>query len=80
MFKLINLALSLPVATTSVERAFSAMNIVKTRSRNRMEDQSMNDNLVTYIEKDVFKCVTNEAIMQRFQNMKTCKGLLLLLE
>jgi hypothetical protein len=40
----------------------------------------MNDNLVTYIEKDVFNCVTNEAIMQRFHNMKTRKGFLLLLE
>jgi hypothetical protein len=31
----------------------------------------MNDNLVTYIEKDVFSYVINETIMQRFQNMKT---------
>ena len=27
----------------------------------------MNDNLVTYIEKDIFDSVKNETIMQRFQ-------------
>jgi len=31
--------LIIPVATTTVERAFSAMNIVKNRLRNRMGDQ-----------------------------------------
>jgi hAT family C-terminal dimerisation region len=80
VYKLIKLALILPVATASVERAFSSMSIIKTRLRNRMGDEWMNDNLVTYIEKDVFRCVTNETIMQKFQNMKTRRGLLLLLE
>ena len=30
----------------------------------------MNDCLVTYIEKDIFKIIECEEIMQRFQNMK----------
>ncbi|TVU51341.1 hypothetical protein EJB05_02760, partial [Eragrostis curvula] len=38
VYRLIELALLLPVATASVERAFSAMNIVKTHLRNRMKD------------------------------------------
>ena len=62
------------MATTSVERAFSAMKIVKNRLRNRMGDSLMNDCLITYIEKDVFEMVDNEAIIQRFQNMKTRRG------
>jgi hypothetical protein len=33
----------------------------------------MNDCLITYIEKDIFKTI-NEEIMQRFQGMKTCRG------
>lgn len=65
------LSLILPVATTTVERSFSAMNIVKNRLHNRMGDQWMNDCLVTYIEKDIFKTISNEKIMQRFQGMKT---------
>jgi len=31
----------------------------------------MNDNLVIYIEKDIFDKIDNEAIMERFQNIKT---------
>jgi hAT family C-terminal dimerisation region len=68
------LALILPVATASVERVFSAMNVVKNRLRNKIGDQWMNDCLITYIEKDFFDCVDNERIIQRFQNMKTRGG------
>jgi hAT family C-terminal dimerisation region len=50
VYKLLSLALILSVATASVERAFSAMNVVKEISRNRMRDQWLNDCLVTYIE------------------------------
>ncbi|KAJ0982260.1 hypothetical protein J5N97_010515 [Dioscorea zingiberensis] len=50
----VKLALILPVSTTSVERVFSAMKIVKNRLRNRMGDSWMNDCLITYIEKEIF--------------------------
>jgi hypothetical protein len=67
-----DIALILPVATLTVERAFSAMNIIKNRLRNKIEDRWMiNDCLVTYIEKYIFKTISNEKIMQRFQGMKT---------
>ena len=39
VYLLLTLALILPVAITSVERVFSAMNIVKNRLRNRMGDE-----------------------------------------
>ena len=71
VYLLLKLAMILPVATATVERAFSAMKLIKSRLRNRMCDQWMNDCLVTYIEKDVFDGITNEDIMLRFQNMKT---------
>ena len=74
VYLLLKLALILPVATASIERSFSAMDIVKNRLRNRMEDDWMNDNLVTDIEKDVFDSVKNEAIMQRFQKMYPRRG------
>ena len=66
--------LVLLVAIATVERAFSAMNIIKDRLRNRIGDQWMNDNLVTYIEKDIFKTIDCEEIMQWFQNMKNRRG------
>ncbi|XP_039145552.1 uncharacterized protein LOC120282770 [Dioscorea cayenensis subsp. rotundata] len=53
VYRLIELALVLPVVTASVERAFSAMNIVKTDLRNKMGDEWMDDSMIVYIEKEV---------------------------
>ena len=64
------LTLILSVVTTTVERVFSTMNIIKNRLHNRMGDQWINDCLVTYIEKDVFKTIECEEIIKQFQNMK----------
>jgi hypothetical protein len=52
VYLLLKLVLTLPVTTTSVERAFSAMNLVKSKSRNRMSD-SLEDILTTFIERDM---------------------------
>ncbi|KAK9990032.1 hypothetical protein SO802_025017 [Lithocarpus litseifolius] len=71
VYLLVKLALTLPVATATVERSFSAMKYIKNELRNRMGDQWMNDCLIVYIEKDVARSIDNETIMQRFQNMKT---------
>ncbi|KAL6526048.1 hypothetical protein OROHE_015572 [Orobanche hederae] len=71
VYLLIKLALTLPVATASVERAFSAMNIVKTDLRNKMGGDFLTDCLVCYIERDVFLGIDNETIIQYFQEMRT---------
>lgn len=76
VYLLVTLALLLPVATATVERVFSAMNYVKSRLRSRMGDEWLNDNLVVYIEKDVFDCIDNEIILQHFQHMKSRGGIL----
>ncbi|KAK4278543.1 hypothetical protein QN277_016378 [Acacia crassicarpa] len=70
VYLLLKLALTLPVATASVERAFSAMKHIKTDLRNRIGDEWLNDCLVPYIEKDVFDSIDNEAIMIEFQKVK----------
>ncbi|CAM8883458.1 unnamed protein product [Rhodiola kirilowii] len=71
VYRLIELILVLPVATATVERAFSAMAFIKTDLRNKMGDEFLNDCLICYIEKDIFKGIDNEVIIQHFQNMKT---------
>ena len=38
MFKLINIMLTLPVGTATVERSFSQMKMIKTRLRNHLND------------------------------------------
>ncbi|XP_019262436.1 PREDICTED: zinc finger MYM-type protein 1-like [Nicotiana attenuata] len=74
VFRLVKFALLLPVATATVERAFSAMKLIKTDLRNRMDDELLSGCLVPYIEKEVFSNISNEAIMDTFQNMKTSRG------
>jgi hypothetical protein len=71
VYRLIELILVLHVAIATVERAFSAMNIIKTDLRNKMEDDFLTDCLVCYIEKDIFKSIDNEVILQHFQTMRT---------
>ena len=66
VYSLVTLALILLVAIAIVERAFSVMNIIKNRLRNQIRDQWMNDCLVTFIEKDIFKTIKCEEIMQWF--------------
>ena len=63
IYSLVTLALILLVATTTVKRAFSTMNIIKNRLCNQIGDQWMNDCLVTYIKKDIFKTIKCEEIM-----------------
>jgi hypothetical protein len=42
------------VATTSVERVFSAMTFVKNKLRSKMGDNLLDDCLVTFVERDIF--------------------------
>ncbi|XP_019084380.1 PREDICTED: uncharacterized protein LOC104709899 [Camelina sativa] len=70
VYRLLKLVLTLPIATTTVERCFSAMNIVKTSLRNRIGDKFLNDCLVSFIEKELFDKMTNEIVMKMFQDMK----------
>ena len=69
-YMLVTLTLILQVAAATIEKMFSAMNIIKNWLYNRIGDQWINDCLVTYIDKDIFKTIECEEIMLRFQNMK----------
>ena len=69
-YMLVTSTLILQVAAAIVERMFSAMNIIKNWLYNRIGDQWINDCLVTYIDKDIFKTIECEEIMPRFPNMK----------
>jgi hypothetical protein len=55
VYRIIELALLLPVATATVERAFSAMKIIKTELRNKMTNDWLNDLMVCYIEREIYK-------------------------
>jgi hypothetical protein len=55
VYKLIELALILSMSTASVERAFSAMKIIKTKLRNKINNEWLNDLMICYTEREIFK-------------------------
>jgi hypothetical protein len=61
------------VATATVERAFSAMNIIKTDRRNKMNDDWMNNSMICYIERDLFASIEDDKILKRFQGLRNRK-------
>ena len=69
VYMLLKLVLLLPVATANVERAFSAMSLVKNKLRNKMGDGLLDDCLVTYIERDTFSKVDEDEIIDTFMAM-----------
>ena len=67
---MVRLVLILPISTATTERAFSAMKLVKTKLRNKMEDDSLNDSLMLYIEKDIVSTFSLDSIVDNFENLK----------
>ena len=74
VYKLIELALILPVSTASVERAFSAMKIIKSKLCNKINDVWFNNLMICYTEREIFKSLNDVDIMQTFTAKKSRKG------
>ncbi|XP_075106976.1 uncharacterized protein LOC142179970 [Nicotiana tabacum] len=70
VFLLVKLALLLPVAIATVERAFSAMKFIKNDLQNRMDYDFLGGCIVPFVEREVFSIVSNESIIKTFQEMK----------
>jgi hypothetical protein len=70
VYTLLKLVLLLPVATTSVERVFSAMTFVKNKLRSKMGDNLLDDCLVTFVERDIFLQVDEDDIINTFMAIK----------
>ena len=61
--RLVRLVLTLSVSTATTKRAFSTIKLLKTRLRNRMEDELLTNNMIAYIEKEIVRNFTVEMIM-----------------
>ena len=70
VYKVVLLVLTLPVSTATAERAFSSMKIVKTRLRNKMEDDFLTDSLIMYIEKEIVEKFDIDSIIDDFHDMQ----------
>ncbi|XP_030963919.1 uncharacterized protein LOC115985089 [Quercus lobata] len=72
--ELLNLSLALDpkeaLSTTTTKRAFSAMNIIKNRLRNKMEDDFLMDSMILYIEKEIAAKFGTESIINNFRDLK----------
>ena len=66
VYRLITLALLLPILTATMENVFSVMKIVKTRLHNRINYQFFFDCLIKHIEKDAFNSVNNQIIIHYY--------------
>ncbi|XP_057428396.1 uncharacterized protein LOC130721834 [Lotus japonicus] len=64
VYKLMELALILPVSTASVERAFSAMKLIKSKLRNKINDEWFNDLMICYTEREIFKSLNDVDILR----------------
>ncbi|XP_062028866.1 uncharacterized protein LOC133744851 [Rosa rugosa] len=67
IYRLICLVLTLPVSTATTERAFSAMNIIKNKLRNKMEDDFLDDLMVLNIEKEFADSIDNDSVIAEFE-------------
>nr|KAJ0203223.1 hypothetical protein LSAT_V11C500276980 [Lactuca sativa] len=70
IYRVASLILTLPVSTATTERSFSAMNLIKTRLRNKMEDEFLNDSLVLHFERELAEKISLETIIEDFKNAK----------
>ena len=46
------------------------MNIIKTRLRNKIEDDFLSDSLIVYIEKEIAEKLSTESIIDDFRDLK----------
>jgi len=66
VYKFIELALILLASTTSVERAFSTMKIIKSKLHNKIDDVWFNDLKICYTEHEIFKSLDDVDIIRTF--------------
>ena len=73
VYRIVRLVLTLPVSTATTKRAFSAMKVVKTNLRNKMENDFLTDFLMLYIEKDIASTFSLDSIVDDFEDLKECR-------
>ncbi|XP_060972539.1 uncharacterized protein LOC133038413 [Cannabis sativa] len=70
VYRVVTLIPTIPVSTATTERSFSAMNIVKTTLRNKMEDEFLTDCLLMYIEKKIAETFSVDSLIDDFRDMQ----------
>ncbi|XVF78507.1 hypothetical protein PTKIN_Ptkin14bG0139800 [Pterospermum kingtungense] len=68
--RLIRLVLTLLVSTASTERAFSAMKLVKTSLRNKMDDEFLENCLIIFIERELADIIDADSVIDTYASLK----------
>ena len=70
VYILVRLVLTFSVSSTTTDRAFSAMKVVKTDLRNKMENDFLTNSLILYIEKDIVLTFSLDSIIDDLEDLK----------
>lgn len=68
--RLVQLVLTFPVSTTTTERAFSCMRIIKNRLRSTISDEFLGDCMILHIEREFANAIDNASIIEEFKSSK----------
>jgi len=68
--RLIRLLVTLLVSTTTAERIFSIMKIVKTRLCNKIEDQYLANSLLVQVDGEIVEHYTYDDIISDFKDLR----------
>ena len=70
IYRAVKLVLTLPIFTATTEQAFSAMNVIKTDLRNKMEDEFLSNTMMLFIERDIAATISMDSIIDDFEDLK----------
>ncbi|KAJ4788590.1 zinc finger MYM-type-like protein [Rhynchospora pubera] len=80
VYRVIELALIIPISAPAIERVVSSGKVVKKWVNARPGNEWLNDCLVTYIEQDIFRDIENEVIVKRFEGFISVNSVMTQLE
>ena len=67
--KLMKIALTLPLTSTSAERAFSKLKLIKSRLRSTMKQERLESLILMSVEDDLLEELDSENLVQAFVDM-----------
>ena len=70
IYRVVKLVLILPVSTSTTKRAFSAMNVIKTELRNKMEDEFLLNTMMLFIDRDIATTISTDSIIDDLEDLK----------
>jgi hypothetical protein len=70
VYRLVKLALILPVATATVKMIFLAMKIIRTELRNKIGNDWSNHRIICYVEREIFFSIEDDDILYHWQDLK----------